>query len=81
MRSRYYRAPELIFGATKYTTSIDIWSVGYVLAELFLDQPMFPRENVVDPTFFFILCLCIEEGQVQSFMIALLSFLSFLLLA
>ena len=26
--SRYYRAPELIFGATDYTPSIDIWSTG-----------------------------------------------------
>ncbi|THG03216.1 hypothetical protein TEA_024884 [Camellia sinensis var. sinensis] len=29
--SRYCRAPELIFGATKYTTTIDIWSAGCVL--------------------------------------------------
>ena len=36
--SRYYRAPELIFGATDYTTAIDIWSVGCVLAELLLGQ-------------------------------------------
>jgi serine/threonine protein kinase len=36
--SRYYRAPELIFGATEYTTSIDIWSAGCVLAELLLSQ-------------------------------------------
>ncbi|URD94860.1 shaggy-related protein kinase [Musa troglodytarum] len=36
--SRYYRAPELIFGATEYTASIDIWSVGCVLAELLLGQ-------------------------------------------
>ena len=34
--SRYYRAPELIFGATNYTQSIDVWSVGCVLAELLL---------------------------------------------
>ncbi|KAK4381176.1 Shaggy-related protein kinase theta [Sesamum angolense] len=34
--SRYYRAPELIFGATEYTTAIDMWSVGCVLAELLL---------------------------------------------
>lgn len=34
--SRYYRAPELIFGATEYTTAIDMWSVGCVMAELFL---------------------------------------------
>ncbi|OIV98742.1 hypothetical protein TanjilG_24913 [Lupinus angustifolius] len=46
--SRYYRAPELIFGATEYTTAIDIWSAGCVLAELLLGQPMFPGETGVD---------------------------------
>ncbi|EOA27330.1 hypothetical protein CARUB_v10023447mg [Capsella rubella] len=46
--SRYYRAPELIFGATEYTSSIDIWSAGCVLAELLLGQPLFPGENSVD---------------------------------
>lgn len=46
--SRYYRAPELIFGATEYTTAIDIWSAGCVLAELLLGQPLFPGENAVD---------------------------------
>ncbi|XP_022845550.1 shaggy-related protein kinase zeta-like isoform X2 [Olea europaea var. sylvestris] len=46
--SRYYRAPELIFGATEYTMSIDIWSAGCVLAELLLGQPLFPGENAVD---------------------------------
>ncbi|GAB2233915.1 hypothetical protein Droror1_Dr00003145 [Drosera rotundifolia] len=46
--SRYYRAPELIFGATEYTTSIDIWSAGCVLAELLLGQPLFLGENAVD---------------------------------
>ncbi|KAK7342429.1 hypothetical protein VNO80_25381 [Phaseolus coccineus] len=46
--SRYYRAPELIFGATEYTASIDIWSAGCVLAELLLGQPLFPGENQVD---------------------------------
>merc|ERR1712151_308284 len=30
--SRYYRAPELIFGATNYTCEIDVWSAGCVLA-------------------------------------------------
>ncbi|XP_027155134.1 shaggy-related protein kinase eta isoform X1 [Coffea eugenioides] len=46
--SRFYRAPELIFGATEYTSSIDIWSAGCVLAELLLGQPLFPGENAVD---------------------------------
>ncbi|KAK6239900.1 hypothetical protein QUC31_005369 [Theobroma cacao] len=46
--SRYYRAPELIFGATEYTTAIDMWSVGCVMAELLLGQPLFPGESGVD---------------------------------
>lgn len=46
--SRYYRAPELIFGATDYTTVIDIWSAGCVIAEMFLFQPLFPGESAVD---------------------------------
>ncbi|KAK8914625.1 Shaggy-related protein kinase alpha [Platanthera zijinensis] len=46
--SRYYRAPELIFGATEYTSAIDIWSAGCVLAELLLGQPLFPGESGVD---------------------------------
>ncbi|XP_044945864.1 shaggy-related protein kinase kappa-like isoform X1 [Hordeum vulgare subsp. vulgare] len=46
--SRYYRAPELIFGATEYTTAIDLWSTGCVMAELLLGQPIFPGESGVD---------------------------------
>ena len=46
--SRYYRAPELIFGATDYTSAIDVWSIGCVLAELMLGQPLFPGESGVD---------------------------------
>ncbi|XP_073223610.1 glycogen synthase kinase-3 homolog MsK-2 isoform X2 [Cicer arietinum] len=46
--SRYYRAPELIFGATEYTTAIDIWSAGCVLGELLLGQPLFPGASGVD---------------------------------
>eukprot|EP00850_Spirogloea_muscicola_P007422 SM000037S13557 [mRNA] locus=s37:603789:606690:+ [translate_table: standard] len=46
--SRYYRAPELIFGATEYTPTIDIWSMGCVMAELLLGQPLFPGESGVD---------------------------------
>ncbi|GKV37281.1 hypothetical protein SLEP1_g45329 [Rubroshorea leprosula] len=46
--TRSYRAPELIFGATEYTTAIDIWSAGCVLAELLLGQPLFAGESAVD---------------------------------
>jgi len=46
--SRYYRAPELIFGSTEYTTAIDTWSTGCVFAELLLGAPLFPGDSGVD---------------------------------
>ena len=46
--SRYYRAPELIFGSTEYTTAIDTWSSGCVFAELLLGAPLFPGDSGVD---------------------------------
>ncbi|KAI8614248.1 CMGC/GSK protein kinase [Chytriomyces sp. MP71] len=46
--SRYYRAPELIFGSTNYGVTIDVWSTGCVMAELMLGQPLFPGESGVD---------------------------------
>ncbi len=46
--SRYYRAPELIFGSTSYTTGIDVWSVGTVLAEMLIGQPLFAGETAID---------------------------------
>ena len=46
--SRYYRAPELIFNAERYTNAIDTWSVGCVIAELVLGYPIFQGENSTD---------------------------------
>ncbi|KAK9753586.1 Protein kinase domain [Popillia japonica] len=34
--TRWYRAPELLFGARQYSTYIDMWAVGCILAELLL---------------------------------------------
>lgn len=39
--SRYYRAPELILANTNYTTAIDIWSVGCIIAEMVLGSVYF----------------------------------------
>ncbi|CAD8204074.1 unnamed protein product [Paramecium octaurelia] len=46
--SRYYRAPELIFGATDYTTQIDMWSIGCVIVEMVILEPIFPGESAQD---------------------------------
>jgi dual specificity tyrosine-phosphorylation-regulated kinase 2/3/4 len=44
IQSRFYRAPEVILGIS-YATSIDMWSFGCILCELFLGFPIFPGEN------------------------------------
>jgi len=47
--SRYYRAPELVFGSSNYTCAIDMWSVGSALAEMLLrGTPLFPGVSGVD---------------------------------
>lgn len=40
-----YRAPELCFGSSNYTTAIDIWSCGCILGELFLEATVFAGET------------------------------------
>lgn len=37
----WYRPPELLLGATRYGTAVDIWSAGCILAELILGKPLF----------------------------------------
>ena len=44
IQSRFYRAPEIIFGI-RYTLAIDMWSFGLVLAELLTGYPLFPGES------------------------------------
>lgn len=46
--SRCYRAPELIFGSTQYTTMIDIWSVGCVILEMIHGTPFFIGNSSID---------------------------------
>ncbi|KAH7647947.1 hypothetical protein FG379_001009 [Cryptosporidium bovis] len=46
--SRFYRAPELMLGATEYTPSIDLWSIGCVFGELILGKPLFSGETSID---------------------------------
>ncbi|KAL6007143.1 Cyclin-dependent kinase 7 [Asimina triloba] len=40
--TRWYRAPELLLSCEKYNTSIDVWSVGCIFAELLGRKPIFP---------------------------------------
>eukprot|EP00922_Rhytidocystis_sp_ex-Travisia-forbesii_P022160 GHVS01032452.1.p1 GENE.GHVS01032452.1~~GHVS01032452.1.p1 ORF type:complete len:258 (+),score=40.31 GHVS01032452.1:429-1202(+) len=40
----WYRAPELLFGASCYSTAVDCWAAGCVLGELLAHKPMFPGQ-------------------------------------
>ena len=46
--TRWYRAPELLFGARHYTPAIDMWSVGVIFAELMLRTPYLPGKDDID---------------------------------
>eukprot|EP00298_Acanthocystis_sp_HF-20_P010489 c18882_g2_i2.p1 GENE.c18882_g2_i2~~c18882_g2_i2.p1 ORF type:complete len:367 (+),score=151.56 c18882_g2_i2:2-1102(+) len=43
----WYRAPELLLGDAKYTTSLDMWSVGCIFAELYLHSPLLPGKTEI----------------------------------
>ena len=43
----WYRAPEILLGATKYGKGVDMWSVGCILAEILMGRPIFPAQNEV----------------------------------
>ena len=44
----YYKCPEILFGETNYGFNLDKWSLGCVLAELVLFEPLFKSENELD---------------------------------
>lgn len=44
----WYRAPELILGQREYTTAVDMWSVGCIMAELLLRRPLFNGKSEMD---------------------------------
>ena len=45
---RWYRPPELLFGARAYSSAVDMWSVGCIFAELMLRVPFLSGESDLD---------------------------------
>lgn len=43
--TRWYRAPELLLNVANYKESIDIWSIGCFIAEMFIGKPLFPGRS------------------------------------
>lgn len=46
--TRWYRAPEILLGSTKYTVQADIWSIGCIFGELLSSRPMFPGTSTLN---------------------------------
>lgn len=47
----WYRAPEILLGSRHYSTAIDMWSVGCIIAEMATRQPLFPGDSEIDEIF------------------------------
>lgn len=43
--TRWYRAPELLYGSRRYTEAMDLWAAGCIIAEAFCKMPLFPVSN------------------------------------
>ena len=43
----WYRPPELLLGSTDYGVTVDLWSTGCILAELFTGKPLLPGRTEV----------------------------------
>ncbi|PNW74485.1 hypothetical protein CHLRE_12g494500v5 [Chlamydomonas reinhardtii] len=46
--TRWYRAPELLYGARAYGPAVDVWALGLVFAELLGLSPLVPGDNDID---------------------------------
>ncbi|KAF8059424.1 erkB [Scenedesmus sp. PABB004] len=46
--TRWYRAPEILLGSTRYTFGVDMWSSGCILGELLSGRPIFPGSSTMN---------------------------------
>jgi len=44
----WYRAPDVLMGSRKYSTPVDIWSVGCIFGEMVTGRPLFPGSSEQD---------------------------------
>lgn len=49
--TRWYRAPEIVLRSDRYNSPIDIWALGVITIELFLNRPLFPGASDTDQLF------------------------------
>ncbi|GAB1609939.1 cyclin-dependent kinase 1-like [Argonauta hians] len=47
----WYRAPEILLGHQRYSTALDIWSIGCIFAEMITKRPFFNGDSEIDQLF------------------------------
>lgn len=47
----WYRAPEVLLGAPRYSTPVDVWSIGCIFAEMVTKRPLFHGDSEIDQLF------------------------------
>ncbi|XP_067227067.1 cyclin-dependent kinase-like 4 isoform X2 [Chanodichthys erythropterus] len=54
--TRWYRAPELLVGDTRYGKAVDVWAVGCLFFEMLTGSPLFPGDSDIDQLHLLISC-------------------------
>ncbi|PAV84334.1 hypothetical protein WR25_16815 [Diploscapter pachys] len=47
----WYRAPEVLLGATRYSMGVDMWSIGTIFFEMLVKKPLFQGDSEIDELF------------------------------
>lgn len=47
----WYRAPEVLLGSPRYSTPVDLWSIGCIFAEMTTKKPLFHGDSEIDQLF------------------------------
>jgi len=69
--TRWYRAPELLYGARRYDESVDLWAVGCIFGELLNNSPLFPGENDIEQLWYVLRLLGTPSADSWPEMVAL----------
>ncbi|KAF5907866.1 homeodomain-interacting protein kinase 4 [Clarias magur] len=64
MQTRFYRAPEILLGLP-FCEKIDMWSLGCVMAELYLGSPLYPGQSEFEQVRY----ICETQGLPHSYLL------------
>ena len=72
--TRWYRAPEILLGSTRYTKGVDMWSIGTIFAEMVMKCPLYPGDSEIDELFriFRALGCCASRALIRALIPALI---------